>query len=201
MSKNSLATIGIGIASGAGILLVSSLLNFRQPIQERSHVLAIQPVLTPTPKIQNVHSGDGTKNLSLREGRDTQTGTKTYTLVASDVEGGNTHTILTTSVPSDETVSLPYNSWSPDNKYVFVQTTAPAQFLVLKASGEAFADEKQYLEVGPVFVDKKTGNTLSEVTGWASPTLLILTSTTASGERGPSYWFEVPSKVILQLAH
>ena len=96
---------------------------------------------------------------------------------------------------------LPANSWSPDNKYVFVQKKENGiiDSFVLKASGEPFVKTEQYLDVRALFEQHKTKYTLKDATGWDAPELLHITTVNGS-EKGPSYWFEIPSKAFLQLA-
>ena len=49
-----------------------------------------------------------------------QDNSKNYSFSVSDSTGKNEHPIFTKSVESTETMQLPDNSWSPDNRYVFI---------------------------------------------------------------------------------
>jgi hypothetical protein len=145
-------------------------------------------------------SSDGTTNLHMLTTFNKDK-TKTYSFLVGPKDGTE-HSVFTKTVAASDTITIPFNSWSPDNKYFFVKDVenGVTNYLVLKASGEAFANGQQYLNASEIFDLKKTGNTLQEVTGWASPTLLLANSITPNQASGPSYWIEIPSKAVIQLA-
>jgi len=162
------------------------------------------PTLIPTPKIETSSqiSPDGAKLLTMTV--TTNKNTKTYAFTTSDGTNTNVNkvSIYTAILPSTENMSIPFNTWSPDNAYVFLQhnTASSSGVIAMKANDQPFADGKQYIDVTGVFNAKNTGNTYQVTTGWASPTLLIVNSTTQDGSKGPSYWVEIPSQTVIQLA-
>lgn len=167
-----------------------------------------KPTATPTPTIipiptvitQSQTSPDGAKNLTMTI-HSNQDGSKIYAFTVS----GNTNNqqlIYTTTLPATENMSIPFNTWSPQNNYFFLQqnTKDSSTALVFKANGQPFPNGENYYNVSTVFGAKNTGNTYQETTGWASETLLIINTTRPDGSKGLSYWFEIPSKAIIQLA-
>jgi len=162
------------------------------PIVEQSNASVIQDSEVKTP--------DGSLKLVMHV--DTKNRTKTYTFTVSDINGNNAHPVLTKTITSGD-MSLPVNSWSPDNKYVFIQDNENGinGILVLKASGESFANGQQYLDVTSLFSQHITNYSFQEATGWAAPGLLIVETTdNNTGTRGVSYWFEISSQGFIQLA-
>lgn len=159
--------------------------------------------LVPTPKIETSSqiSPDGSKNLAMKMIINNDT-SKTYTFTTSDTTTANQQSIYSAILSNTENMSIPFNTWSPDNAYVFVQhmTASGSGVLVMKANGQPLTGGEQYLDVKPLFTAKITENTYQEVTGWASETLLIVNTKRQDGSKGPSYWFEVPSKAIIQLS-
>lgn len=99
-------------------------------------------------------------------------------------------------------MELPFNSWSPDDKYVFVSenTGGIKRFYVFKANGETFSNGEEYIDVIPKFESANTGLKLENVTGWDSENLLHISTLLENGEKGPGFWFEIPSKAIIRLS-
>lgn len=179
----------------------------------QTHVLTSQkaratsednPFPSPTPIEENVAvlSSDGSEKLLIRKRNATEE-TVEYVLSVSSSTGADERELITKTLTSDWRLEIPPNAWSPDDSYVFVRLDGPTSdtYLVLKPSGELFVGGERYVDVGALWSQKKLGFTLREATGWASPTLLILYTTTANGAKGPAYWFEAPSKALIKLSH
>lgn len=128
--------------------------------------------------------------------------TKLYTFSDKDVMTGASHVIFSQAVDNATIMKIPYNSWSPDDAYIFVDRVkgGKTDYLVAQVSAEPFVKDAQTLNVSELFSRQQTGLTLHEVTGWASPTLLIITTQTVKGEAGTSYWFDVSSQSFVPLA-
>lgn len=153
-----------------------------------SPVLSIAPTSpTPTPVAQI--SPDGTHTVELKT-----VGDKTEILV-------NGQLIVTRLGNSGGELRVPFNTWSPDDKYFFLEEKKAEgeEYLVMKASGETFTSGEQSLTVGKLFRERYPENTIVSVTGWASPTLLIINASSEK-EASMSYWFEVPSQKFIRLA-
>jgi hypothetical protein len=145
-------------------------------------------------------SPDGIKNVIMKM---TQNSDKTtiYDFSISDANGQNEQHIFTQTLNSGE-MMIPFNTWSPNNQYFFIQQNIAESksIFVFKADGSEFAPDVSYLDATDAFKKADTGNNFAEATGWASDTLIIINTTKQDLTKGPSYWFEVPSKVIIQLS-
>ena len=156
-----------------------------------------------SPKIETFTqiSSDGTKNLSVKiiTNRDE---TKTYEFTTSDIDNSNQVLIYSATLNNEEDIKIPFNSWSPDNIFIFLEKFSPSgrSAIVMRANGQLFIDSLPYADIARLFAAKNTNNTYKETTGWASENLLIVNSTKQDGSMGPSYWFEVPSMAIIQLS-
>jgi hypothetical protein len=159
------------------------------------------PLFIPATETSSQVSPDGTKKLTMTI-TTTRNGNKTYAFTASDADNTNQNLIYSVSLPPTESMTIPYNTWSPDNAYVFLaqSTQAGGSALVMRANGQTLSDGQQFDNVTELFTARNTGNTYQETTGWASETLLIINTKNPDGSKGPSYWFEVPSKAIIQLS-
>lgn len=143
-------------------------------------------------------SPDGTKNLIMKTTHNNNT-TQTYEFKTSDISGSNEKQIYTATVNNNESMSIPFNAWSPDDKYVFIIKDGN-DALVFSASGGPIAIGQTYIDVTGVFGEKIQQYAYSQTTGWASPTLLIINTTKIDNTQGSSYWFEVPGKAVIQLS-
>ena len=134
--------------------------------------------------------------------KSTSEGISDYTFSVSDETATNKKIVFTKSLPQNSSMELSQNAWSPDNKYLFIteKSSGSTNYFVFKATGEPFLDNQQYIDIVPLFVAKNTRFELSDVTGWASPTLIYLLTKSDSNEQGPTYWLEIPSLAIIRLA-
>ncbi len=155
----------------------------------------------PAQNIFSQISPDGTKKVIMKVTQNND-GTKTYAFSVSDENGSNEQFIFAKTLDSASNMTIPFNTWSPDNKYFFIQenTGNNKNVYVFSATGAAFSETEAYFDATDLFKRKNTGNNFSEATGWASETLVIINTTKPDNSKGPSYWFEVPSKAIIQLS-
>ncbi|MBI3397581.1 hypothetical protein HY045_03835 [Candidatus Woesebacteria bacterium] len=101
-----------------------------------------------------------------------------------------------------DTISIPFNSWSPDYKYVFLNETVGGvnNYLVLSVSNKLFTGDSKFLNLTEAFIKKLPNFKLKEVTGWASPTLLVVNTDKESGDQGPSFWYDITTQSFIQLS-
>lgn len=189
------------IATGIIIAFLIQTKNKESVSSQRSEarVAKVVPVVKaaePETEESTVLSPDGQMSIVMK--KVTNENSSVYVFSVNDVETNMSEEIYTTEGLGEE-FSLSANSFSPDNRYVFVNQVASgsATALVFRTSGEEFGDEK-YIDVLSVFDKKETGNTLIKITGWDSSTLLHL-FTENDGTSGPSYWFEIPSGAAIRL--
>ena len=159
-------------------------------------IVALSPV---TPRVERASqiSPDGSRNL-IMEVTDNSDGTLTYSFVTSDSSGSVRNQIYLITVQSSEKYTVPFNAWSPDNKYVFIYK-GDANALVFKATGEPITGEELYIDLESVFTAKNTTHTIKEITGWADPALVIFNTLDQNAQKA-SFWLEVPSKAIIPLS-
>lgn len=144
-----------------------------------------------------IHSPDGTMKVVMNKTIKNQT-LANYTFSVSEVSGANEKIIFSKTPDENQAIQIPVNSWSPDNKYLFLKENDKSylSFMVFKANGESFADGKEYIDVVPLFDEKKFGYNLSDITGWDSNILLHIFTVNENGTKGPSYWFDVEGKIF-----
>lgn len=201
----------ISFISIAAVVSMVMVIHNNQNNQQKFHVLtpvvennnaqaSTLPTITPVPAEETTSqiSPDGSKKIVLRTTHNTD-GTLTFNISTTDDSGGNEQQVYTLTLPGTESMHIPFNTWSPNNRYFFlVKDNTDA--MVFNASGASFANDQPFLDATDTFNQRATGNTFSEATGWASDTLVIINTTTPDNAKGPSYWFEVPSKAVIRLA-
>lgn len=181
-----------------GILLVKY--YQKTAIKEQTKNLQTPQELLAQPQKTEVHSSDGTMTLKMSKKLE-KNQSLTYSFFTASLSGKDTkeQLLFTRTLGSGSEMSIPPNSWSPDRKYVFLKEkdkNGNLNFLVLKASGEFFANNEQYLDVGTLFIEKKTGYNLYDATGWASPTFLNIMTVNDASKKGPSYWFDIDARAF-----
>ncbi len=151
----------------------------------------------PPAQTSQVSSPDGAMAIGLtRENKKDRS--KVYSLTVLDQASKSKRLIFTTRTFQNAEITIPHNSWSPDNKYVFLEESKSGSLnlLVLKTSGEPFEND-QYLDVASLLA-QKTDHILDGATGWVSPTLIQIYTRSGGSTKGPSFWFDVESKAFLR---
>lgn len=110
--------------------------------------------------------------------------------------------IFVKKVDPSITISIPYNTWSPDGKYVFLKEEegGAARFFVLSVGLTSSQQSDQTANITDLFAEKYPDLKIAGVTGWGGIGLVIVNSTKSSGEKGPSFWFEAPSATFIRLS-
>lgn len=162
---------------------------------------------TPTPMIifsnpiqeTSMDSPDGTKILTM-ERQQMKDYVKYSFFTSSKSEPAKQIIFSKEEIPS-QGLSIPYNTWSPDNVYVFLKESTPVvnNYYVFFTSGDKFPDNSQYLDILSLFAQHVSGYTISDVTGWAAPNLLLVNAKANQGEKKVSFWFDVTSQSFTQL--
>lgn len=155
----------------------------------------ILPSATPTPPAPieetSVSSPDGEKILIMKKQK-LAMGTQ-YTFVTDKV-------IFQKKEDSSSGFEIPENTWSPNNKYLFIKETTPEaiNYLVFNGGGEPFGSTS-YFNVTKMFYEKIQDYIITDITGWADPNLLIINAKKYNEERGYSFWFEISSQSFIPL--
>ncbi len=189
----------VGIVAGIALVIRSQIAP--PPISQQSKAPAAFGPLVPLATDTDVHNPDGTMKLVMHTERQTD-GTAIYTFFTADISGENKKLIFTKTQPKEVSMVLHHNSFSPDNKLVIVEehTGAMVTYFVLKVDGTPFANGSQYLDINGTYKEKDIKYSFNSVTGWAGPTLAIVTTTKDDGTKGPSFWFVTDTRAFLQLA-
>ena len=170
--------------------------NYRnQPSFSLSAIVPTIVVATPTGttyplQTSSMGSPDGRMNLTMNSQRGKDT-TK-YTFFTSTPEGFDQN-IFAKQLDEPGSLVIPYNTWSPDNKYVFLKevTISLPNYYVLKTDGSPLKDDLKYVNIQELFSTKQPDYTIVEVTGWADPNLIIVNAKSNKENRVVSFWFEV----------
>ncbi len=158
---------------------------------------------TPTPaKPTTVFqtSPDGTKTLYMT----VTPGVKTtsYLFVVSSDNDITRQTVYSITLPNSQSMSIPFNTFSPNDTYFFVQqnTATGNSSLVLRTDGTTLTNNASYVNVTNIFKSKEPSALYDTTTGWASDTLLIILTKNPDKTEGTSYWFELPDEAVIPLA-
>lgn len=182
--------------------LQSTRVTLLVPVVEQMQPVQTSPTIPPPPPKETLSqvSPDGKKTLEMTVTTNPDAG-KTYVVLVKE-EAADPRVLSIMTLPKEESLSIPFNTWSPDDVYVFLHHTSVSgtEATVMRADGKPCTPTEQTINVTSLFTAKNTGNAYQETTGWASDTLLIVNTTTPAGAKGPSYWFEIPSKAIIRLS-
>lgn len=192
------------VATAIGISYATYKNSYNPQFNTASNISPLPvPVGAVGPKtiISSQISPDGKKKVILKITRN-QDNTKICDFSVADINNTNEQHIFTKVLNPESSMTIPFNTWSPDDQYFFVRenTGKNINVFVLKATGAEFPTGTAYLNVTDLFKKVDTGNIFGEATGWASDTLIIINTTNKDNSKGPSYWFEVPSSQIIQLS-
>lgn len=165
-------------------------------------------VATPPPVVSKVQaselttvgSPDGKMSLTMQERREEDK--SVYSFLMKDVEKGSQKEIFVKTVPMGITISIPDNTFSSDNGYVFLKEKngSTVSYLILTSSGDEIVKDVKTLDVSGLFKAKYEDFVITEATGWAGPTLLVINTDKKESGKGPSFWFDVASKSFIRLS-
>lgn len=148
-------------------------------------------------------------DINTREDVLAPNGKATLTLKKTVSKEQTTYTVTTDnglyfskSVPKGETITIPFNAWSPDNRYIFLKNTKDGvdNYLVLSSSGAELKGELT-VNVTDYFNQKLPDFKLGEITGWAAESLLVINANNPDGSQGPSYWFDLSNNSFIRLSN
>lgn len=153
-------------------------------------------------KTIEVHSGDGKTKLIQTSSRLADASTS-YTFKVTDGTSDSPRVLFSKKLASGETAEIPANSWSPDNKQLFIKENSggTTNYFVYKANGSKYKNGDDYLDVSSLWQKSKNRYSIKMATGWAGNDLLELRTIKEGGTDGPSFWFVTSSRGFLQLAH
>jgi hypothetical protein len=156
--------------------------------------ITISPIPIETSNIMD--SPEGSMTLSLdRKG-------SIYSLFVTSKSDGQKKQIFQKTEADSNRLEIPYNTWSPDNLYVFLKekTLTENNYLIFQSSGELFSNSlTSYISIQELFRINIPNYKIEDVTGWAAPNLLIVNTKANESDDKVSFWFDVPSQSFIQL--
>ncbi|MBI4029396.1 MAG: hypothetical protein HY376_03445 [Candidatus Blackburnbacteria bacterium] len=179
----------------------------RLPVQlAKAPLVSPTPTPTPTPtpelpKVVSVESPDMKQTLTMKEQKNAISVTHTF-LTSFEKEYAQQQ-VFTKTVDLPTTITIPFNAWSPGgNKYLFLKETGGGDdsYIVLTSVGKPVAKDLQTVNVEELFAQKYTDYKITDVTGWAAPTLLVVNTDKLDGTAGPSFWFDVTTLSFIRLS-
>ncbi len=144
----------------------------------------------------SVISPDGKMSLNLKK-EEVESGIK-YTFFVKEMTSGIETEVFYKTVPTGENISIPANTFSPDNKYVFLKEEGVVQANYFVLSVDQSPNSLKILNplnFSDLFNQKYDNYKITDVTGWGGINLIVVNT------NGPSFWFEVPSKAFIQLSN
>lgn len=99
--------------------------------------------------------------------------------------------LFTKTVSKDSQMSIPYNTWSPDDKNFFVKEVNSGVINYYVVPGED--------NVADLFRQKFPTAKLQEITGWADRALLIVNANLDGND--VSFWYDLTSKGFIRLSN
>lgn len=155
-------------------------------------IISIIPTVATTSQI----SSDGTQKVIMQTSENE--GQTTYEFSTAT----NPQPFFAKTLANGDTMSIPFNAWSPDNNYFFIQENSASgtSIYVFQASGQPFANGQSYLNLTDAFSKYGASDSFDQASGWASNTLIVILTKASDGSEGTSYWYEVPDGSIIPLS-
>lgn len=154
--------------------------------------ISFQPTTTTDSQI----SPDGTHKVVLKTLQN-QDLTKTYEVSVNDSPAFYTKTL-----GANESITLPFNAWEPQNNYFFIQENLGSgpKILVFTADGSPFGDGQPYRDLSAAFASYGSPDAYDAATGWAGYDVIVINTKAEDGTQGTSYWYELPYGSVIPLA-
>jgi len=159
---------------------------------------------SPTPVVLHpevtsiMNSPDGMKSLTMI--KEYSEGLSKYTFITTSPDTERIE-IFTKKLEDSQNLSIPFNTWSPDNEYLFLTESTPTlnNYYVFSASGKLFSNSNPYVNIQELFLQKLPDYKIDDVTGWASSTLIVVNTSLLKNEQKVSFWFDVTNQSFIQL--
>lgn len=140
----------------------------------------------------NVSAQEPTNSQGSPDGKETLTMTSTKGADSTTYNFVSDNISYTRIVNNQTVVSIPFNTWSTNDKYAFIKEAGQTQtnYWVLPMG----------INLTDYFNQKLPNYQLTDVTGWAADNLLIVNTNKSDGSIGPSFWFDTNTKSFIQLS-
>lgn len=195
----SLFTIFAGIL--AAVLVFWGAFKVREGVKERTGQASNSVWETDNKATEiNILSPDGKVSLTLKNIK-TNDGLIDQTLLISSDENNLTQ-IFTQNSTTGGLLTIPYNTFSPDNKYFFIRKNKAdePEYLVMRTDGKNLRGDTKSVEIYGLFKEKYKDFKITDITGWAGPTLTVINTDLKNGGAGPSFWFDLSNHSFIRLS-
>lgn len=158
------------------------------------------PTTVPSgPREEMMDSPEGSKTLTMVTEEANEAAT--YALYISPKDEPKGDSFFKKTIGVGETVEIPFNTWAPDNAYIFLKEKkgSEASYIVFKSSGALFTNESALLSISELFAERVPNFLIQDITGWAAPNLLLINAEGKESDVKVSFWFDVPSQTFIQL--
>lgn len=182
MDKTKFAVFGsLFVLASFGLMVVLVQKQTSTNSQADSNVVNLPTkveAVSPTPD-QTIISPDGKSSLTMKtEANGSETTYSFYTNGA-----------LAFTKTTSGKMSVPYNTWSIDDKHFFVREDVSGQSNFYIEPGDINLTQK--------FNEKFPNDKLQEATGWAAENLVVVN---ANNGRDISFWFDITNETFISLA-
>lgn len=192
-----IASLLVFIATGSAVLWSQN--------SEKTTNLPVIPQLSPTatPPSQKsviVGSPDGKWELTMKEEK--KSGNITYIFTFLSKADNTSKVIYTQTLPEGTSLSIPYNTFSPDGKYIFLkeQGSTGTRYFALSTSGGPIQADKQTVDIGSLFAEKYAEYRLTDITGWGGVNMVLINTNKEDDTTGPSFWYNVSTDSFHKLS-
>lgn len=140
-------------------------------------------------------SPDGTKTLTIEKNGQFQT------IFTSSKTDGQKIQIYKEETLGSNKLEIPYNTWSPDNVYFFLEEKNPTfnNYFVFQSTGDLFPNNLPYVSIHELFNKNLPDYLIEDMTGWGGINLIVINAKNTTDNRKVSFWFDVPSQSFIQL--
>jgi len=192
-------------ASGTVILAVLVFLssaNVRKTIPKTESFASDANPVDPEKHEQiDIVSPDGKYTLTLKNVKNTNGFTQTF--FTSSEKDKTPHQIFEYTSNPDAAILIPFNTFSPDNKYIFLKfgNSEKPEYLVLRTDGQNIKGDQKTVEPVSSFAEKYPDFVITEATGWGGNNLIVVNTDDKEGNIGPSWWFDLSNFSFMKLSN
>lgn len=150
--------------------------------------------------VKEIRSGDGSMKL-VGAGVEQSDGSTQYTFRVFNMNSSEDWTLFTKVVPAGVTMDIPYNSWSPNNKQLFIEekTLVGSKYYVFNADGAPYKDGLEFLDVSEYWTKANNGYDIKTITGWGGIDLLVVRAANGKPDDIHSFWFVTSTRGVMRL--
>ena len=149
----------------------------------------------------DIPSPDGTYTLALKNGRELN-GIVTQIFFITSESSATPIKIFEKDSNEDSRIVIPENTFSPDNKFVFLKfkDLGKTRYIVLRTDGKDIKEDTKSVEIESLFSEAHPDFVITDVTGWGANGLIVVNTDDVNGKIGPSWWFDLSNFSFIRLS-